>query len=95
MNNNLLRIHYNRQLTKSIYILGVFTTKDFGFLIITIGTYMLFLENTLGLICILACYPTYLILLRLGKPAGYDIHYLKSHFYPRVIRPGRIDSNKR
>jgi hypothetical protein len=89
--NNLMRVHYNRQLTKSIYILGIFTTHDFGCLVIILGIYMLLFESTLGLVSILGCYPTYLILLRLGKPAGYDVHFFKTYFYPLIFRPGRID----
>jgi hypothetical protein len=90
MNNRLVCIHFNRQLTKSIYIFGIFTPNDFGFLIITLGLYILLFDNSLGLISILGCYPAYLLLLRLGKPPGYDVHFFKAYAYPRLIRPGRI-----
>lgn len=90
MRSDLTIIRYNKQLTKSIYILSVFTPNDFGFLIGALAIYILMFNSTLGLIIILGCYPIYLLIFRLGKPAGYDRHFLKSFFYPNEIRPGRV-----
>jgi hypothetical protein len=89
MNDSFSIIRFNRQLTKSIYLLGIFTPKDFSTLIGALALNMLILNSNLGMIIIITGYPLYLILFRLGRPAGYDSHLFKSYFYPRIYRPGR------
>ena len=85
-------IRFHRQLARSIYIWGVFTPNDFGALIIALALNMLILDSNAGMLAILGGYPAYLAAFRLGRPPGYDSHFFRSFFIPRILRPGRADA---
>jgi hypothetical protein len=82
-------LRYHRQLSRSIYIWGVFTPSDFGALIIALGLNMVVLGSNVGMLAILGGYPAYLAAFRLGRPVGNDAHLLRSLLLPRLFRPGR------
>jgi hypothetical protein len=82
-------VRYHRQLSRSIYIWGVFTPKDFGLLIIALAANIVLFNSNVLMVGTLAAYPAYLAAFRLGRPAGYDVHWLQSRFLPRLFRPGR------
>jgi len=84
-------IRYHRQLSRSIYIWGVFTPNDFGALIIALAANMLIFNSNIGMLAILGGYPAYLAAFRLGRPPGHDAHYFRSLFLPRLLRPGRTE----
>ena len=81
-------IRYHRQLSRSIYIWGVFTPNDFGVLIVGLALNMLIFNSNLGMVAILGGYPAYLAAFRLGRPPGNDVHFFRSLFLPRLIPPG-------
>ena len=82
-------VRYHRQLARSIYIWGVSTPKDFGLLIIALAANMVLFNSNVLMVATLAAYPAYLATFRLGRPAGYDVHWLQARFLPRSFRPGR------
>jgi hypothetical protein len=82
-------VRFNKQLTRSIYILGVFTPNDFITLIICLCVNVLIVNSNICMILTLTGYPIYLALFRLGRNPGYDVHYFKSLFYSKNMRPGR------
>lgn len=82
-------LRYHRQLSRSIYIWGIFTPRDFGLLIIALAANMLTVGSNLGMLGILVVYPAYLALFRLGRPPGWDVHLFRSLVTPRHFRPGR------
>jgi len=85
----MLLVRYHRQLSRSIYIWGIFTPGDFGLLIIALGFNMAVLGSNAGMVAILGGYPAYLAAFRLGRPAGHDAHAFRSLLIPRLFRPGR------
>ena len=85
-------IRYHRQLSRSIYIWGVFTPGDFSALIIALALNMLILESNAGMLAILGGYPAYLAAFRLGRPPGHDVHLFRSFLPARILRPGRTDA---
>jgi hypothetical protein len=85
----MLSLRYHRQLSRSIYIWGIFTPGDFGALIIALGLNMAVLGSNLGMVAILGGYPVYLATFRLGRPAGNDVHFFRSLLLSRLLRPGR------
>lgn len=84
-------IRYHRQLSRSIYIWGVFTPNDFGTLILALALNILVLNSNAGMLLILGGYPAYIAAFRLGRPPGNDVHFFRSHFLPRLLRPGRAE----
>ncbi len=86
-------IRYHRQLSRSIYIWGVFTPHDFGVLIVALALNMLIFNSNFGMILILGGYPGYLAAFRLGRPPGYDTHFFQSLLAPRLFRVGRNESS--
>lgn len=90
----MLAIRYHRQLARSIYIWGVFTPNDFGALIIALAANLLLFNSNWGMVAILAGYPAYLAAFRLGRPPGYDAHFFRSQFIPRLFRPGRVEARR-
>ena len=84
-------IRYHRQLSRSIYIWGVFTPNDFGILIAGLALNMLIFNSNLGTVALLGGYPAYLAAFRLGRPPGNDVHLFRSFFIPRLLRPGRVE----
>jgi hypothetical protein len=88
----MLTVRFHRQLARSIYIWGVFTPNDFGALIAALAGNMMLLNSNVGMLVILGGYPAYLAAFRLGRPAGFDAHFFRSFFLPRILRPGRGDS---
>jgi len=87
----MLTVRYHRQLSRSIYIWGVFTPRDFGVLIIALALNMLVFNSNLGMVAILGGYPAYLAGFRLGRPPGNDAHFFRSFFLSRTFRPGRFE----
>jgi hypothetical protein len=87
-------IRYHRQLSRSIYIWGVFTPNDFGVLILGLALNILFLDSNAGMVLLLCGYPAYLAGFRLGRPPGNDVHFFGSLLAPRLFRPGRADFHK-
>ena len=86
-------IRYHRQLARSIYIWGVFTPHDFGVLIVALALNMLIFNSNAGMILLLGGYPAYLAAFRLGRPPGYDDHFFRSWFLPRLFRAGRTEAS--
>jgi hypothetical protein len=84
-------VRYHRQLSRSIYIWGVFTPGDFAVLIVALGVNMIVLGSNLAMAGLLIGYPAYLAAFRLGRPAGFDAHWLRSFALPRLFRPGRAE----
>jgi len=82
-------IRYHRQLSRSIYIWGVFTPKDFGLLIVALAANIVLFNSNILMIATLGAYPAYLAAFRLGRPPGYDVHLFRSRLLPRSFRPGR------
>jgi hypothetical protein len=89
-----MNVRYHRQLSRSIYIWGVFTPRDFGALIVALGLNMVILDSNAGIVAILAGYPAYLAAFRLGRPPGNDVHFFQSLFLPRQFRPGRAEGGE-
>jgi hypothetical protein len=87
----MLTVRYHRQLGRSIYIWGIFTPGDFGALIVALALNMLILDSNGGMVAVLAGYPAYLAVFRLGRPPGHDVHYFRSWLLPRLFRPGRVE----
>jgi hypothetical protein len=85
-------IRYHRQLSRSIYIWGVFTPNDFGVLIVGLALNMLIFNSNVGMLVLLGGYPAYLAAFRLGRPPGHDAHFFRSLFLPRLFRPGRVEA---
>jgi len=84
-------IRYHRQLSRSIYIWGVFTPNDFGSLIVGLGLNILLFNSNAGMLALLLGYPAYLALFRLGRPPGNDVHFFRSLTLPRHFRTGRAE----
>ncbi|MGH7997451.1 MAG: hypothetical protein ACREFX_13980 [Opitutaceae bacterium] len=82
-------LRYHRQLSRSIYIWGVFTPNDFSALIAALAFNILILDSNAGMLAILVGYPLYLASFRLGRPPGYDVHLFRSRLLPRLLRPAR------
>jgi hypothetical protein len=82
-------VRYHRQLSRSIYLWGVFTPGDFGTLIVGLALNILILDSSTGMVALLAGYPAYLAGFRLGRPPGNDVHIFQSFILPRLLRPGR------
>ena len=82
---------YHRQLSRSIYLWGVFTPGDFGTLILGLALNILILDSNAGMVALLAGYPAYLAAFRLGRPPGNDAHLFRSLILPRLLRPGRAE----
>ena len=89
----MLPVRYHRQLSRSIYIWGVFTPNDFGVLIGALAANMIVLNSNLGMIALLGGYPAYLAAFRLGRPPGNDVHFFRSFLLPRQFRPGRFEES--
>jgi hypothetical protein len=87
----MLQVRYHRQLSRSIYIWGIFTPNDFGVLIGALAFNMIILNSNVGMIALLGGYPGYLAAFRLGRPPGNDVHFFRSFFLPRQFRPGRFE----
>ena len=87
----MLAVRYHRQLARSIYIWGVLTPGDFGFLIIALAINMILLDSDTGIAAILCGYPAYLAAFRVGRPPGNDAHFFRSFFQARLLRPGRAE----
>jgi hypothetical protein len=85
-------VHYNRQTNNKIYYFGIITIPEI-FIMIIIGMVdiMLFKSATFMLVAMFA-YMAYLGCFRVGKPNGYDVHFFKSLFTPKIFRPGKLDS---
>jgi hypothetical protein len=90
----MLDIRYHRQLSRSIYLWGVFTPADFGTLIIGLGLNILIFDSNAGMVALLLGYPAYLAAFRLGRPPGNDAHFFRSLFLPRLLRPGRAEAGR-
>jgi hypothetical protein len=88
-------VRYHRQLSRSIYLWGIFTPSDFGTLIIGLALNILIFDSNAGMIALLVGYPAYLAAFRLGRPPGNDIHYFRSFILPRLLRPGRAEPGAR
>jgi len=88
----MLTVRYHRQLSRSIYIWGIFAPGDFGAMIIALAFNILILNSNLGMLVILGGYPAYLAAFRIGRPPGNDAHYFGSFFLPRLLRPGRVEA---
>jgi hypothetical protein len=84
-------VRYHRQLSRSIYVWGVFTPGDFGALIVGLALNMLILNSSAGMVVLLAGYPAYLAVFRLGRPPGNDVHFFRSFTLPCLLRPGRSE----
>jgi hypothetical protein len=84
-------VRYHRQLSRSIYVWGVFTPGDFGALIVGLAINMLIFNSSIGMVALLAGYPAYLAVFRLGRPPGNDAHFFLSFALPRLLRPGRSE----
>jgi hypothetical protein len=82
-------IRYHRQLSRSIYIGGIFTPRDFGLLIIALAVNMLTIGSNGMMAGLLLGYPAYLVAFRLGRPAGHDVHLFQYVRLPKYFRPGR------
>jgi hypothetical protein len=82
-------IRYHRQLSRSVYLWGVFTPNDFGTLIIGLALNILIFNSNAGMAALLLGYPAYLAAFRLGRPPGNDVHFFRSLVLPRLLRPGR------
>ena len=82
-------VRYHRQLSRSIYLWGVFTPGDFGTLIVGLALNMLVVDSDAGMAALLVGYPAYLAAFRLGRPPGNDVHYFRSFALARLLRPGR------
>jgi hypothetical protein len=82
-------VRYHRQLSRSIYIWGVFTPRDFGLLIVALAVNIVLFNSNVLMVSTLAAYPGYLALFRLGRPPGHDIHFFRCRFLQRNLRPGR------
>lgn len=82
-------LRYHRQLSRSIYIWGIFTPRDFALLIAGLAADMVTLESNLVMLVLLVAFPAYLAAFRLGRAPGYDIHLLRAWVTPRHFRPGR------
>ena len=88
----MLSLRYHRQLSRSIYIWGIFAPGDFGAMIIALAVNGLIFNSNVGMLLILGGYPAYLAAFRLGRPPGNDVHYFRSLFLPRSFRPGRVEA---
>ncbi len=88
----MLIVRYHRQLSRSIYIWGIFSPADFGAMIAALAVNILILDSNLGMVAILAGYPAYLAAFRLGRPPGHDAHLFRSFLLPRSLRPGRAEA---
>ena len=88
----MLNVRYHRQLSRSIYVSGIFTPNDFGMLIVGLGLNILILNSHLGMVALLIGYPAYLAGFRLGRPPGNDVHFFSSLCLPRLFRPGRFEA---
>lgn len=87
-------VRYHRQLSRSIYIWGVFTPNDFSALIAALAVNILILDSNTGMAAILIGYPAYLAALRLGRPPGYDAHLAQAFTAPRLLRPAREERRR-
>jgi hypothetical protein len=85
----MLAVRYHRQLSRSIYLWGIFTPGDFGTLIVGLALNILILDSNAGMVTLLAGYPAYLAAFRLGRPPGNDVHFFSSFTLPGLLRPGR------
>jgi len=81
-------IRYHRQLSRSIYIWGIFTPRDFG-LLSSPWPPTSWRRQQSAHAAHPRGYPAYLAALRLGRPPGFDVHLFRSWFLPRHFRPGR------
>lgn len=88
----MLSVRYHRQLSRSIYIWGIFSPRDFAAMIAALGVNILILDSNLGMLAILGGYPAYLAAFRLGRPPGNDAHFFRSFLLPRSLRPGRAEA---
>lgn len=84
-------VRYHRQLSRSIYLWGIFTPNDFGTLIVGLALNILLFDSNAGMVALLLGYPAYLAVFRLGRPPGNDVHYFRSLTLPRHFRPGRTE----
>jgi hypothetical protein len=89
----MLAVRYHRQLSRSIYIWGIFAPNDFGAMIIALAFNVLILNSNCCMLIILGGYPAYLAAFRLGRPPGNDAHYFRSFFLSRLLRPGRVEAS--
>lgn len=85
-------LRYHRQLSRSIYLWGVFTPRDFGCLIVLVAFNTALWGSNAVMLAILAGYPAYLASFRVGRPPGNDVHLFGSLLLPRHLRPGRAGS---
>ena len=85
-------VRYHRQLSRSIYIWGIFAPADFGAMIAALAVNIVVLNSNAGMLAILGGYPAYLAAFRLGRPAGNDVHFFQSLLLPRLLRPGRAEA---
>ena len=88
----MLIVRYHRQLSRSIYVWGIFTPNDFGMLIVGLALNILILNSHWAMVALLVGYPSYLAAFRLGRPPGNDVHFFSSFFLPRLLRPVRCEA---
>jgi hypothetical protein len=87
----MLTFHYNRQTNGKVYYFGIFTILDFFVgLIASVACFCLF-KSVFLMLGYMLLHMSYLILLRVGKPDGYDAHLFNSLWTPKVMRPGKLD----
>lgn len=84
------RIPYNRAMNLKTYPFGIFDYPDLFIMVITGMAVLMFLDDYLILGVVEILYVGYVVSLRVGKPLGYDRHFMKSKFLPGFMRPGQI-----
>jgi hypothetical protein len=87
------QFRFNRLTGVKCYFLKVFVLGDFFILAIALMVLANMLKSFMSFLAFLFIYTLYLLLFRLNKPMGYDVHKFKTLVKPRTYRPGRIAVN--
>lgn len=84
-------VHFNRLTGVKCYFLRVFVIGDLFIIVIALLIFSNILSSLISFVVFLFGYTAYLLLFRLNRPLGYDVHKFKKLIKPSNMRPGRAD----
>ena len=88
-----MEMPYSRQLNRPVRYFKFFTMLD---LFIVVGAVIVVpqLLGFFGFLVTFAFYFLHLLIFRLNRRAGYDVHFFRAMLRPRRYRAGRVENRR-
>ena len=88
-----MELPYSRQLNRPVRYFKFFTMVDL-FLIVGAVIVVPQVLGFLGFLVTFAAYFVHLLVFRINRRAGYDVHFFRAMLRPRRYRAGRVENRR-